>query len=93
VTLFTVPAGQTWLVKTLTAYSLSGAASSFQVLVVVPPAVLGTITEVWRTDTLGMHGDSLWRALDPGASLQIANASAATGLNVMAYGAKLLGSA
>lgn len=88
VVLFTVPGGQTWLVKQLQAVNTGalGGVWYFDVL-------LGGVSCAFYSPTIAaLRADDhpTWMALDPGCQLRV-SAPAAGGGFAMAYGAKLAG--
>lgn len=89
--LFTVPLGETWLVKRITTQNLSGPLAGVGLWGVTVAGVTALSYSV--SVSPGRADDhETWWALDPGAQLGF-DAPLLTTFVVAAYGAKLLGSA
>lgn len=89
--LFTVPAGETWLVKRVCLYNASSlVAQKVLVILTNPTGDIGTL----YAPTLGIQGaddHDTWWALDPGCTLFVQNQGASGNVLATTFGAKLLG--
>lgn len=86
-TLFTVPAGETWIVKRLVIFNQGALASKCYA------NLLGTGQVLWAPSVAALTADDhdTWWALEPG---RVFNVAAGVGaIVVSAFGAKLIGTA
>lgn len=87
-TLFTVPAGETWLVKRVVTWAHTAAAGVVAWVVEVPSTAVQASHRVSLAAGL-VEDRETWWALDAGCKLKVLSTGAP--MTCMAHGAKLLG--
>jgi hypothetical protein len=90
VTLFTVPAGQTWIVKRVVVWRIAGALTD-QFQWGVSAGGVASIHHSGSLEAEGTDDHETWWALDAAAWVYVFNKSTTVAMRFTTYGAKLLG--